>query len=342
MFEISSEFFNFLLQGVISALAVSSLASLILYLARAGRNLKYSHSVAVMGYPRSGKTTLIVTLIHKIISSRIARNFRVTGDETMEKVTAYHNMIVRGVNIGPTGDADTFLYRFQYDRAEPNVLVRLLSKRVRTYDIAIGDFPGEYTSDASSNVRIRRRRRKPASGTQQTAEVPPASARQALPPVSRPRFGRLYDPEYHSWVSQADKYIIIVDSADLVRRNLDASELTTQIYSAVVYLKESSLEDSKSLHEKPVALVFTKCDLLSNKSVNLENIDKINFKMANKAEFDPALYQQAMNILQSSFSQTIEMLENNFKEAKVIFHSSYKSQPTFDDASREIIEFIVP
>ena len=199
-------------QFSISAIAITAVSLLVYYLARVSRNLRFSHSVAVLGYPRSGKTTLIVTIIYRIISSKLARNFRVTGDETIEKVTSYRNMIVRGVNIGPTGDDDTFLYRFQYDKLEPNILVRILSKRMRTYDIAIGDFPGEYTSEAASGTKGRRRRRKSPPGTP-APSAESATTHRPIAAASRPRFGRLYDPEYHSWVSQADKYIVIIDSA---------------------------------------------------------------------------------------------------------------------------------
>lgn len=294
--------------------------------------LRFSHAIAVLGYPRSGKTTLIVTTLYRILSSHRARNVRVTGKETVEKISAYNEQILKGVNLTSTADKDSFLYRFQYEKAEHSLLARILGRTSRSYDVAVADFPGEYSEDLAEGKKIRRR--KKAEVTDHEVEV-----EASLGPS---HVGRLYDPEYHSWISQADKFLILVDIVDLVKSSMDTSEVKARIFSAVFYLKESSLEESKSLHQKPAALVFTKSDLLASSEFNLENIDNYNYKSINKVDFDMDSFQKSKDILTMEFDDTIKMLKNNFSYTSVIFHSSYMRAPVFDEAADQLIAFVVP
>lgn len=134
---------------VISVVAVALLASTLYFrsgLRDAGR-LRFSHKVAILGYPRSGKTTLVATLLFRILSSEIAKRVRVSGQETIDRISKYNELIRSGKNLGPSTDKDVFSYRFQYDSPEPLLFVRLFGRAVRQYDVEVADFPGEYSRD---------------------------------------------------------------------------------------------------------------------------------------------------------------------------------------------------
>ena len=319
----------------ISALLALAVAATVYAAVKAAINstkgLRYTHSIAILGYPRSGKTTLIVTILHRILSSKIAKSIRVTGRETIEKISEYNEMIVSGQNLGATTDSDVFIYRLQYIRGEPSPLYRLVGRPSRIYDVAVADFPGEYSEDLAEGKRPRRRRK--------VAEQPDGAE---FAPAGPSQVGRLYDPEYHSWISQADKYVVLIDIADVVKVKLDASVLKARIFSAVFYLKESSLEDSKSLHHKPAALVFTKSDLLSSRTFNFDGIDTYNYRQVNGIDFDPDVFHKNSEAMLRIFSETIVMMKNNFSRVEVIFHSSYMNDGVFPENATRLIDFMVP
>jgi GTPase SAR1 family protein len=104
-----------------------------------GSTLPRPHDIAVIGFPASGKTTLIVTLYGEIFARRIdGVDARLTGQSTIETVNRGLQRIRTGKSIGPTTDQDVFAFRseirgpkglFGYD----------------AYKVQIADFPGEDT-----------------------------------------------------------------------------------------------------------------------------------------------------------------------------------------------------
>ncbi len=95
-----------------------------------------AHNIAIIGYPRSGKTSLITCTFGEIFANRV-RNFKVTlrGENTIDRINQHLALIESGVNIGPTTDQDLFAYR-----ADVEIPSSLFGK---LYKIQIGDFPGE-------------------------------------------------------------------------------------------------------------------------------------------------------------------------------------------------------
>lgn len=152
----------------------------------------------------------------------------------------------------------------------------------------------------------------------------------------------LYDLEYHSWISQADKYLILIDIADLISRPERSAEIRARIFFAVMYLKESSIEDSRNLSDKPVMLVFTKSDILALPEVDNTKISELNYRTVNSASYDVTLFDKRAKSVLSSFDETRLMLDSNFSQVKIVFHSSYLRTPFFSEVEREIISFIVP
>lgn len=102
------------------------------------KKLPVSHRVAILGFPRSGKTSLIVAIFEyyfrrgalgKIIAPR--------GEETIRRINENINRLELRKEISPTKDQDVFAYR-----ADIYSEKSIFSRR---YKLEIGDYPGEDT-----------------------------------------------------------------------------------------------------------------------------------------------------------------------------------------------------
>nr|VFJ89244.1 MAG: 50S ribosome-binding GTPase [Candidatus Kentron sp. H]VFJ91091.1 MAG: 50S ribosome-binding GTPase [Candidatus Kentron sp. H]VFJ97400.1 MAG: 50S ribosome-binding GTPase [Candidatus Kentron sp. H] len=108
------------------------------------KKLPISHMVSFIGYPRSGKTTLITSLFAEIFAQRILRGVNIIprGEETIRRVNEDIARLETGQELGATTDQDIFNYR-----------VEMLTGRTflsRRYKIEIGDFPGEDSENLSN------------------------------------------------------------------------------------------------------------------------------------------------------------------------------------------------
>lgn len=101
------------------------------------------YSIAVIGYPKSGKTTFIIRCFDQIYKSRLlSLSLKLSGESTIQRVNEYIAKLKKGEAIGPTKDQDIFAYRASYVKGN------LLKKN---YKIEFGDFPGEDTEEYLEN-----------------------------------------------------------------------------------------------------------------------------------------------------------------------------------------------
>lgn len=98
-------------------------------------SLPGSHNVAIVGFPQSGKTTLIISLFGETFAGKILP-LRLTprGTKTIERINESLERLQRGQALGPTKDQDRFGFR-------ADVTVRRFPFP-RTYKVEFGDFPG--------------------------------------------------------------------------------------------------------------------------------------------------------------------------------------------------------
>lgn len=95
------------LAGAVVSAAISIYASLV-----ARKKLPLAHNVAVVGYPRSGKTTLITALFAEIFSRNISSiSITPRGEETIKRINDDIARLESGRELGPTTDQDLFAYR---------------------------------------------------------------------------------------------------------------------------------------------------------------------------------------------------------------------------------------
>lgn len=99
-------------------------------------SLPEAYSVAIIGFPQSGKTTLITSLFDEVWKGRVPRLlFRPLGESTIERLNTDLAMLKKGKALGPTTDQDKFGYtaRVRIPRAFGD----------RWLKVEFGDFPGE-------------------------------------------------------------------------------------------------------------------------------------------------------------------------------------------------------
>lgn len=103
-------------------------------------SLPRAYSIAVVGFPKSGKTCLITSIFGELFANRIAGiTTFLRGSETIERVNADIAKLEIGRALGPTTDQDLFAYRAE--------IAKGTFPFKRTYKIEIGDFPGEHSKE---------------------------------------------------------------------------------------------------------------------------------------------------------------------------------------------------
>jgi len=98
------------------------------------RHNPISKTVAILGFPKSGKTTLLISLFGEIFAGNLPIRITPRGTKNIERINESLEMIERGRALGPTKDQDRFSFRA--DVTMGNLIPR-------TYKVEFGDFPGE-------------------------------------------------------------------------------------------------------------------------------------------------------------------------------------------------------
>ena len=119
--------------GAIGALAIFALVNIAIRQWSIS-GLPRAYSIAVIGYPKSGKTFLITAVFGELFSGRLFDIKTVPrGQETIERINRDLEALAIGRSLGPTTDQDLFAYRADITRGH--------SLFVRKYKVEIGDFP---------------------------------------------------------------------------------------------------------------------------------------------------------------------------------------------------------
>lgn len=205
--------------GVISGLF--ALAVSLLYQKR-GQKLPIAYNVAVVGFPRSGKTILITSLFSQIFTDRfLNKKVILRTKSTIERVNRDIEQLEIGRALGATTDQDLFAYRADIKRGG-----FLIGK---TYKVEIGDFPGEDTEEFSE---------KPIKWLHETAYFK-------------------WVMEADAFVFVIDLAHVLANKNPLEYK----ANMSKAIRAAWQHLVEYHVEGQKDLRHKPVLLVFSKADL---------------------------------------------------------------------------------
>ena len=276
--------------------AVGIMALQLLLAAR--KKLPIAHMVSFIGYPRSGKTTLITSLFSEIFAQRILRGIDIVprGEETIKRVNEDIARLEMGRELDATTDQDLFNYR-----------VEMLTGRSflsRRYKIEIGDFPGEDSENLSE---------KEPDWLHSTKYFQWA--------LNADAFIFVIDLEYLSDLesNRAMEYKSII---------------TSSFRAAWQKLKEHHYDGARRLRDNAVVVAFTKADLLFGPG-NVGLADNMEEGPANKPKNynKPAIVdsrEKAMiekeKEIQAYFHDIIEYLDSETNRFEVMFTSVFAKE----------------
>jgi GTPase SAR1 family protein len=204
--------------GVVATLIVAFSAARIMR-----QRLPVAYRVAVLGFPRSGKTTLIIAMFGEMFARRlVGYDVHPRGESTIERVNADLESLELGRPLGTTTDQDLFAFRADVI-ARGGIFPRI-------FKVEIGDFPGEDTVKFAEEF---------GDWFHQT-----------------PYFK--WAMEADAFIFVAD--LAAIRGGDSAAPNV--ARTSRAIRAAWQRLQEHHLEGARRLSSKPVALVFMKEDLL--------------------------------------------------------------------------------
>lgn len=257
-----------------------------------------AHNVAIIGFPKSGKTTLITATFGEIFARRIRGiNAELRGSSTIERVNTDLSIIESGKSLGPTTDQDLFAYR-------TNVYIPSFPLS-RLYKVEFGDFPGNDSEEYSSEY---------GDWFHKTPFFKWVAEADAL--VFTVDIGM-----YLKNIGTINHYVVKVSSA---------------IRAAWQHYLEFKVDGTRSARRTPLVLVFTKSDLLklgsqlrppsliSDKSL----IDKLAFGETTP-KIDDISQKEIESLkeqIEDDFVDLIRFMRGESKRFKIIFTSCFAFQ----------------
>nr|VFK08832.1 MAG: 50S ribosome-binding GTPase [Candidatus Kentron sp. LPFa]VFK25246.1 MAG: 50S ribosome-binding GTPase [Candidatus Kentron sp. LPFa] len=292
---------DFLQLGVTLAAIMTAIASLFAVLTVWGgtKKLPISHMVSFIGYPRSGKTTLITSLFSEIFAQRILRGVNITprGEETIKRINEDIARLETGRDLAPTTDQDLFNYRME-----------MLTGRIflsRRYKVEIGDFPGEDSQNLSD---------KDPDWLHSTRYFQWALNADVFLFIIDLAY--LSDPES----DEAKKY---------------RSTITSSFRAAWQKIKDHHYDGARKLRNNPIVIVFTKLDLLfdlqnpdtQNKAKNLTNSPKDYNK---PVPMDAKEIMGKEDQIKEYFQDIIGYLKSETNRFDMVFSSTFAREKNHD------------
>lgn len=301
--------------------------------------LPTSHSVAVFGFRRSGKTMLITQMFNELILYRIS-GVRATlrGASTIDRVTEYVSIMESRRAVGPTTQRTRFPY-------EANVDISRGILPPRSFKITIADYPGERSEEYFEQ----------ASEEQSGVENPNYYETTLLA-----------NQEFFRWSLECDALVFVIDTAayliDRIPGDGSLDEPTTSaggrypihmhraITAAWQHLMDAR-RDGGSKHPPQVVLTFTKCDLfgVSAEAVPNESLEKkialwgYEPPLPEVHEIDSTKFNEGILRCKTEFADLITFLEKNSEgRFRLVFTSSLALENGRRIGVQELFEGLLP
>jgi GTPase SAR1 family protein len=212
-----------ILTSVLSVLSAALLSALVTWIFSV-RKMPASHRVAIIGFPQTGKTTLITSLFDYMFRHGArGRSIVPRGDETIRRINENLEQLELGRPIRPTSDQDVFAFRAEVDPPDD-----VFGRR---YKLEIGDFPGEDTVVFTEQY---------GAWLHDT-----------------PYFQWAVSADAFVFVADGSSVVEGADAQYIARQK-------SVLRAAWQRLREHHLDGGANLRQKTLLLVFTKADLLLN------------------------------------------------------------------------------
>jgi GTPase SAR1 family protein len=288
---------------VVVITALSTVVTTLLTWALVARRLPESYRIAVIGFPRSGKTTLITAVFAYLFRNGVrGASIVPRGEETIRRINSNMEQLDLGRPIGPTKDQDVFAYRAE---------IRIRSSFfLRHYKLEIGDFPGENTLDFTE---------KYGEWLHDTSYFEWAISSDAF----------LFVVDVGS--------ILLDHSGEYVARQKRALRAAWQ------RLEEHHLDSKSDFSNKPLILVFTKADLLLKSVEQDSIYDlAFGAPPQSKISFDPSEMEIPRRDITARFSELIDYFRRENRRFGVVFASVFGSVGGERLGVPEIARYIMP
>ena len=278
---------------IILTLIIIPLMFTILYLYISKKLMPVSRTVAIVGFPKSGKTTLIISLFGEIFAGRIGKmKIKPRGTKTIERINESLEMLEKGRALGPTKDQDRFSYR-----GDITFEGHLLSP---TYKVEFGDFPGE-------------------NSLEYTDEYGPVLHTTEY-------FKWVVDSDALVFVIDLGRYLI-----EDKQKKAYVAEMTKSLRSAWQHFLDNNEYRAKKVIRQPLVLVFTKADLFGlNENMFISSrfekeIAKLGFgtDIPPIKEIDYRAFENGQNQVNEDFAALIQYFKREAPNFQVVFTSSF-------------------
>jgi GTPase SAR1 family protein len=276
-------------------------ASTWLFLAR---RLPSSYRIAVIGFPKSGKTTMITAVFAYLFRHGMkGASIVPRGEETIKRVNSNMEDLELGRSIGPTTDQDVFAYR-----AEINLSSPLFS---RHYKLEIGDFPGENTVAFAEET---------GDWLHETRYFDWAISGDAFLFVVD--LGAVLEDEKGEYVARQKR----------------------ALRAAWQRLEEHHLDSGTDIRRKPLILVFTKADLLLLGSFEQRRIHDLAYGIETPVPINGSVDDIAKkrDAVLKRFSDLIDYFRRENKRFVVVFVSVFLNVNGERLGIPEIASYIMP
>ena len=255
------------------------------------------HYVALVGFPQTGKTTLIVSLFDEILAGKIPSIRAIPrGSKTIDKVNEHLETFKNGRALGPTKDQDIFSFR-----ADIKLKRYILT---RTYKVEFGDFPGEDSDEYALKYG---------------------------PHLHSTEFFKwVVESDAIIFVVDLAPYLTARDEARIAY----IAQISSAMRIAWEHFLDSNVHQINSVKKHPLVLAFTKADLFDidediqdGKSFE-EEITKLGFgdKTPPVKEINPETLSEGQNRVLEDFDDLIKYYETNAPNFQVLFTSSFGLQ----------------
>jgi len=259
--------------------------------------LPSAYRIAAIGFPKSGKTTLITSLFSELFANRLGIQVIPRGLETIERVNDNIAKLELGKSVGATTDKDVFAYRVDVIRG------KFFKSR---YKVEIGDFPGEDSQQFTEEF---------GHWFHHT-----------------PYFKWAMEADAFMFV--VDLAPALVPTKEYGTSREYVAKMTQAIRAAWQRLNEYHYEGQQQLSTKSVVLVFTKSDLFGITSeVNdldavTQEILKLGFdSIPAPNEIDAAKFKNGQEMILKMFADLISYMKNQDSRFQTIFVGCFSFEP---------------
>jgi hypothetical protein len=276
------------------------------------RRLPLAYSVAVLGFPRSGKTTLITAMFGELFANKIlGYSVFPRGQSTIERVNSDLERLELGRSLEPTTDQDLFAYRADVVRKE-----FLLP---RTYKVEVGDFPGEDSIAFTEAF---------GDWFHQT-----------------PYFRWAMEADAFIFVVDLERVVDSSSSREYVAR------ISKAIRAAWQRLQENHIQGERPLFTKPVSLVFMKADLLGLDAADISdghhdlrdgNRTRSGAGSFGRVEIDMQALKSGEEYVLKVFEELIDYLKSQAKSFDALFVSAFNYSAGRRLGIQALLRFILP